>query len=101
MGKINNKANKKKPIFSLLGGGAAKNNFSHWFLDIIPKIYLFKKAFPKAKIKNLIEGTHDFATQDRQSATKTNAAVARQAGPWRKHHTMQEWLGLPKPRQAR
>ena len=44
----------KKPIFSLLSGGAAKNNFAHWFLDTIPKIYLFKKAFPKAKIKNLL-----------------------------------------------
>lgn len=44
----------KKPIFSLLGGGAAKDNFAHWFLDIIPKIYLFRKAFTAKKIKNLL-----------------------------------------------
>ena len=44
---------KKLNILSLLSGGAAKENFSHWFLDVIPKIFLFKKLFNKEKIDKL------------------------------------------------
>lgn len=45
---------KKFNILSLLSGGAAKENFSHWFLDVIPKIYLFKRLFKNEKIDKII-----------------------------------------------
>ena len=32
-------------VLSLLTGGAARNNFTHWFTDVIPRIILFKKKF--------------------------------------------------------
>ena len=31
-------------VLSLLTGGAARNNFTHWFTDVIPRIILFKKS---------------------------------------------------------
>ena len=43
-----------KNVLSILSGGASRENFSHWFLDTIPRIYLFKKAFKKNKIEKLI-----------------------------------------------
>ncbi len=32
-------------ILSLLSGGASRNNFTHWFTDVIPRIVLFSKKF--------------------------------------------------------
>ena len=43
-----------KNVLSILSGGAPRENFSHWFLDTIPRIYLFKKAFKNNKIEKLI-----------------------------------------------
>lgn len=31
-------------VFSLLSGGAAKNNYWHWIFDVLPKIGIFKKS---------------------------------------------------------
>jgi len=36
-------------LFSLLSGGAAKNNYGHWFWDVLPKIYLIKKFYNISK----------------------------------------------------
>lgn len=46
---------KKKSIniLSLLSGGASRVNFSHWFLDVLPRVFLFKKIFKKEKIDKL------------------------------------------------
>ncbi len=46
---------KKKSIniLSLLSGGASRVNFSHWFLDVLPRIFLFKKIFKKEKIDKI------------------------------------------------
>lgn len=32
-------------VLSLLSGGASRNNFTHWFTDVIPRIILFSKKF--------------------------------------------------------
>lgn len=37
-------------VFSLLSGGAAKDNFTHWFSDIIPRIKIFSMKFKLSKI---------------------------------------------------
>ena len=37
-------------VLSLLSGGAARDNFTHWFTDVIPRIILFKKKFNLNKI---------------------------------------------------
>jgi len=36
-------------LFSLLSGGAANNNYGHWFWDVLPKIYLIKKFYKITK----------------------------------------------------
>ena len=40
----------EKNILSLLSGGAAKDNFTHWFTDIIPRIKIFSTKFKLNKI---------------------------------------------------
>ena len=30
-------------VLSLLSGGAARDNFTHWFTDVIPRVILFKE----------------------------------------------------------
>ncbi len=37
-------------VLSLLSGGAAKDNFTHWFCDIIPRIKIFSTKFKLSKI---------------------------------------------------
>ena len=37
-------------VLSLLSGGAAKDNFTHWFSDIIPRIKIFSTKFKLSKI---------------------------------------------------
>lgn len=37
-------------ILSLLSGGASKDNFTHWFTDVIPRIEIFSKKFNLKKI---------------------------------------------------
>ena len=37
-------------VLSLLSGGAAKDNFTHWFSDIIPRIKIFSLKFKLSKI---------------------------------------------------
>ena len=37
-------------VLSLLSGGAAKDNFTHWFSDIIPRIKIFSTKFKLNKI---------------------------------------------------
>lgn len=32
-------------VLSLLSGGAARDNFTHWFTDVIPRVILFKKRY--------------------------------------------------------
>ena len=32
-------------VLSLLSGGASRNNFTHWFTDVVPRIILFSKRF--------------------------------------------------------
>lgn len=32
-------------VLSLLSGGASRDNFTHWFTDVIPRIILFKKKY--------------------------------------------------------
>ena len=44
----------KKKILSLLSGGASRVNFTHWFEDVLPRIYLFKKCFPRIKIDKIL-----------------------------------------------
>lgn len=38
---------------SLLSGGAARDNFTHWFTDVLPRIFLFEKKFNIKKIDKL------------------------------------------------
>tara|TARA_Y100001958_G_scaffold129865_1_gene98602 strand:- start:277 stop:1401 length:1125 start_codon:yes stop_codon:yes gene_type:complete len=40
----------KGNILSLLSGGAAKDNFTHWFTDIIPRIKIFSTKFQLSEI---------------------------------------------------
>jgi hypothetical protein len=40
-------------VLSLLSGGAARDNFTHWFTDVIPRIFLYKKKFNIKKIDKL------------------------------------------------
>ena len=40
-------------ILSLLSGGASRNNFTHWFTDVVPRIILFSKRFNLNIIDNL------------------------------------------------
>ena len=37
-------------LLSLLSGGAARNNFTHWFTDIIPRIRIYQQKFNINKI---------------------------------------------------
>ena len=37
-------------IFSLLSGGAAKNNYWHWLFDVLPKFGILEKSKIKTKI---------------------------------------------------
>ena len=46
--KIKKKINGK--VLSLLSGGAGKDNFTHWFTDIIPRIKIFSKKFKLGEI---------------------------------------------------
>lgn len=46
--KLRKKINGK--ILSLLSGGASKDNFTHWFTDVIPRICIYEKKF---KLKNI------------------------------------------------
>ena len=32
-------------VLSLISGGASRNNFTHWFTDVIPRINIYKKKF--------------------------------------------------------
>ncbi len=40
----------KGNVLSLLSGGAARDNFTHWFTDVIPRVIIFSKIF---NIKNI------------------------------------------------
>ena len=44
-GTPNFKKNYNGNILSILSGGAARENFTHWFTDVIPRIMIFKKKF--------------------------------------------------------
>ena len=37
-------------VLSLLSGGASKDNFTHWFTDVIPRIKIFSQKFNLNKI---------------------------------------------------
>jgi len=37
-------------LLSLLSGGAARDNFTHWFTDIIPRIRIYQQKFSISKI---------------------------------------------------
>jgi len=37
-------------LLSLLSGGAARDNFTHWFTDIIPRIKIYQEKFDLKKI---------------------------------------------------
>ena len=37
-------------VLSLLSGGVARDNFTHWFTDVIPRVIIFSKMF---NIKNI------------------------------------------------
>lgn len=34
----------KGAVFSMLSGGAGLNNISHWFLDVLPRLYLLRES---------------------------------------------------------
>lgn len=38
-------------ILSLLSGGASRDNFTHWFTDVVPRIFLYKKKYKLKDIK--------------------------------------------------
>ena len=40
-------------VLSLLSGGASKDNFTHWFTDVIPRLKIFNKKFNFNTIFNL------------------------------------------------
>ena len=40
----------KGNVLSLLSGGASKDNFTHWFTDVIPRIKIFSQKFNLNKI---------------------------------------------------
>ena len=40
----------KGNVLSLLAGGASKDNFTHWFTDVIPRLKIFSKKFNLSKI---------------------------------------------------
>ena len=44
----------EKNILSLLSGGASKDNFTHWFTDIIPRIKYFQQNLSLIKLINII-----------------------------------------------
>ena len=46
--KIKKKINGK--VLSLLSGGASKDNFTHWFTDVIPRIEIFNRKYNLKKI---------------------------------------------------
>ena len=46
--KLRKKINGK--VLSLLSGGASKDNFTHWFTDVIPRICIYEKKF---KLKDI------------------------------------------------
>jgi len=56
-------------ILSLISGGAAKNNFTHWLTDIIPRLMIFKKKFKSLKIKNFYVPSiqHNFQRESLQA----------------------------------
>ncbi len=40
----------KGNVLSLLSGGASRDNFTHWFTDVLPRIMIYEKKF---KLKNI------------------------------------------------
>jgi len=66
-------------VLSLLSGGAAKDNFTHWFTDIIPRIKIFSSKFklskidkfyvPSTKYKFQIESLKYFGIKENQLIT--------------------------------
>ena len=43
------------PLFSMLTGGAGKNNYFHWLFDVLPRLEILKKSgFKKKNIKFLV-----------------------------------------------
>lgn len=40
----------KGKILSLLSGGASKDNFTHWFTDVIPRLKIYSKKFKLSQI---------------------------------------------------
>lgn len=38
-------------VLSLLSGGAARNNFTHWFTDVVPRLIIFNKIYNLNEIK--------------------------------------------------
>jgi hypothetical protein len=40
----------KGNVLSLLSGGASKDNFTHWFTDVIPRIRIYSKRFKLSNI---------------------------------------------------
>jgi hypothetical protein len=40
----------KGSILSLLSGGASKDNFTHWFTDVIPRLKIFQEKFNRKTI---------------------------------------------------
>ena len=41
-------------VLSLLSGGASRENFTHWFTDVLPRIFLFQQKFDLKKIDKLL-----------------------------------------------
>tara|TARA_B100001057_G_scaffold496767_1_gene599074 strand:+ start:594 stop:1721 length:1128 start_codon:yes stop_codon:yes gene_type:complete len=37
-------------VLSLLSGGASRDNFTHWFTDVLPRIFLYEQKFDLKKI---------------------------------------------------
>jgi capsular polysaccharide biosynthesis protein len=52
----------KGTVFSLLTGGSGTNNYSHWLIDVLPRIHLLKKSGLYAEVDFFVTPSckHDF-----------------------------------------
>jgi hypothetical protein len=50
-------------VLSLLSGGASNNNYGHWLIDVLPRIYLYNQLFSKKKINFFLVPNYEFSYQ--------------------------------------
>lgn len=53
----------KGNVLSLLSGGAANNNYGHWLIDVLPRIYLYNQFFQTKKVDFFLIPNYEFSYQ--------------------------------------